>query len=255
MTPMWNKRWFSGLPQEVAFTFFVGQIYLPAAGISAFLTVLKHEVDMGISYRGTTDDYTDFFSDDLKTTAYHELAHSSHYAALGNSWYSQFMTAEIDEIINNFTSGNSPYGDGSNQNNSPIIALGESWAYHAGQFLADRQYGANSHEAHEQFTSYLNGDIAGLNCHLIALENFDPFLTTYPFRWIPKGLYYDLMDTRNDLNAVPRFTVIDDQVGGYTNQQFFNAFNSGITSLQAYRQNLVNGNNSQVINLFQQYGY
>ncbi len=252
MTPMWNKRWFSGLPQEVAFTFFVGQVYLPAAGVSAFLTVLKHEVDMGISYRGPTDDYTSFFSDDLKTTTYHELTHSAHYAALGNGWYSQFVDAEVNEVINTiFDSNNSPYGNGSNTFDSPIIALGENWAYHMGQFLADRQYGATSHEAHEQFTNYHNGDIAGLNCHLITLENYDPHLPNYPFDWIPKGLYYDMMDNRNENNPVV------DQVAGYTNQQFFNAFSSSITSLGAYRQNLPNINNQaiQVTNLFQQYGY
>ncbi len=255
MTPMWNKRWFSGLPQEVAFTFFVGQLYLPAAGVTAFLTVLKHELDMGISYRGATDDYTNFFSDDLKTTTYHELTHSAHYAALGNNWYSQFVTAEIDEIINNFTSGNSPYGDGSNQSNSPIIALGESWAYHMGQFLADRQYGNQSSCAGEQGTCYSNGSITGLNSHRIALEIFNPTFTSDPFYWIPKGLYYDLLDVRNETIATGG--PIDDNVSGYTNQQFFNAFNSSITSLEAYRQNLPNINNQavEVINLFQQYGY
>jgi len=253
MTPMWNKRWFSGLPQEVAFTFFVGLIYLPAAGVTAFLTVLKHEVDMGISYRGPTDDYTTFFSDDLKTTAYHELTHAAHYAALGNDWYGQFVNSEINQVINTFfNSDHSPYGDGNNMD-SPIIALGESWAYHMGQYLADRQYGAASREAHEQFTAYFNGNIPGLNCHLIALENYDPHLPNYPFNWIPKGLFYDMMDNRNENNPVV------DGVLGYTNQQFFNAFGSGITALAAYRQNLLqlNGNNqaAQVTNLFQQYGY
>jgi len=88
---------------------------------------------------------------------------------------------------------------------------------------------------------------------LIALENYDPHLPNYPFNWIPKGLFYDMMDNRNENNPVV------DGVLGYTNQQFFNAFGSGITALAAYRQNLLqlNGNNqaAQVTNLFQQYGY
>jgi hypothetical protein len=253
MTPMWNKRWFSGLPQEVAFTFFVSQIYLPAAGLTAFFTVLKHEVDMAISYRGPLSDYTSMFSDDLKTTVYHELTHSAHYLALGNGWYTQFVDAEINQIINTFFNQSaSPYGNGSNAD-SPIIALGESWAYHMGQYLANRQYGLSSSCAGEQFTCYNNNDIPGLNSHLVALENYNPLLSGFPFNWIPKGLFYDMIDTRNESSPVI------DQVSGYTNQQFFNAFSSSITSLGAYRQNLLlqNGNNqsAQVINLFQQYGY
>jgi hypothetical protein len=195
----------------------------------------------------------------IKTTVYHELTHSAHYVKLGNSWYSQFVGAEVNEVINTFFSSNKPYGDGSNTFDSPIIALGESWAYHIGEFFADREYGAASQPAGEQFTNYRNGDITGLNSHLIALENYDPHLTGYPFDWIPKGLFYDMMDTRNDINSVPRIVSINDQVTGYTNQQFFNAFSSNITDLTAYRQNLLqqNGNNQspQVINLFQQYGY
>jgi len=64
-----------------------------------------------------------------------------------------------------------------------------------------------------------------------------------------------LLDVRNETIATGG--PIDDNVSGYTNQQFFNAFNSSITSLEAYRQNLPNINNQavEVINLFQQYGY
>lgn len=251
-TPMWNKRWFSGLPQEIALTFFVSVLNPTSGGATAFETALKHEVDMGISYRGPLNNYTSMFSDDLKSIVFHELTHSAHYAALGNGWYSQFVNAEINEVINNLFSGNSPYGNGSNTFDSPIIALGESWAYHMGQFLADRQYGATSSDAGEQFTLYHNGDIAGLSSHLIALENYDPNLSGYPFDWIPKGLYYDMIDTRNE-TIFP----VSDGVAGYTNQQLFNAFNSNITSLGAYRQNLPNINNQavQVTNLFQQYHY
>jgi hypothetical protein len=91
-------------------------------------------------------------------------------------------------------------------------------------------------------------------CHLIALENYNPLTPNYPFNWIPKGLFYDMMDIRNEA-LVP----VTDAVSAYTNQQFFNAFNSNITALAPYRQNLLaqNGNNQsvQVTNLFQQYGY
>jgi len=83
--------------------------------------------------------------------------------------------------------------------------------------------------------------------------------TADPFHWIPKGLYYDLMDTRNDKITYPFQPLIDDQVSGYTNQQFFNAFSSSIKDISSYKTNLLqqNANNqsTQVLSLFQQYGY
>ncbi|HYM94523.1 MAG TPA: hypothetical protein VET23_10315 [Chitinophagaceae bacterium] len=91
------------------------------------------------------------------------------------------------------------------------------------------------------------------------MENYDPHLASYPFDWIPKGIYYDMMDTRNDATTNPQYVNINDQVAGYTNQQFFNAFSSSITTLGDYKTNLLqqsnNNQSAQVTNLFFQYGY
>lgn len=146
----------------------------------------------------------------------------------------------------------------SNQN-EPIIALGESWAYYMGEFLADRRYGNTlSTLRGNQGISYVNNSpVSGLSSHINVLEDFSPFRTADPFHWIPQGLYEDLLDTRND-NAFNASAVIDN-VSGYTNQQMFNSFNSGITTLQGYRINLLNTTTNttsgSVANLFQQYGY
>lgn len=68
-----------------------------------------------------------------------------------------------------------------------------------------------------------------------------------------------MMDTRNDITAIPIYANIDDQVSGYTNAEFFNAFSSSIYTLADYKTNLLlqNGNNQSVgVNsLFTQYGY
>src|SRR5205809_7979991 len=98
-----------------------------------------------------------------------------------------------------------------------------------GHFMADLKYGINSVGAVEQGITYFNGPIweggiqvanTGLNAHLNLLEDFSPARTNDPFRWIPQGLYYDLMDDRND-QAFGRIN-LNDVVTGYTNQQFFN---------------------------------
>lgn len=104
-----------------------------------------------------------------------------------------------------------------------------------------------------------NSPINLLSSHLNLLENFDPTRNADPFHWIPTGLFYDMIDTRNDATAIPRIVNIDDQVSGYTNQKFFNAFNSSIATLGNYKTNLLqqNGNSQsvQINSLFTQYGY
>jgi hypothetical protein len=93
-----------------------------------------------------------------------------------------------------------------------------------------------------------------LSSNLNLLEDFDPGRTSDHFYWIPQGLFYDMKDPRNENRPV-----VDGVSGYYTNQKMFNAFSSSITSLDAYKTNLLNqnGNNqsTQVISLFSQYGY
>lgn len=186
-------------------------------------------------------------SEQISETQFHEQAHAAHYNKVGNSWWTSFVNAELSEML----TSQPPYGNGSNSN-SPIIALGESWAYHTGHFMANMKYGADSDGAWEQGIEYRNGPIreggievanTGLNAHLNLLEDFSPARTNDPFRWIPQGLFYDLMDNRND-NAVvtPARVLLNDVVNGYTNQMFFNALDSDINSLPTFRLRLLNEN-------------
>jgi hypothetical protein len=192
---------------------------------------------------------------------FHELTHAAHYNKVGNSWWQTFVSAELNAIVH----GPAPYSDGSTANAS-YIALGESWAYHMGHFMADMKYGNNSDGATEQGITYRNGDIVeggfvvaitGLNAHLNLLEDFSPLRIDDDFHWIPQGLYYDLMDDRND-QAFGRINLNDD-VTGYTNQQFFNALDDDVTDLLNYRVRLLSENgNSQatgVTTIFNFYGY
>ncbi|MEO9020947.1 MAG: hypothetical protein ABI237_13140 [Ginsengibacter sp.] len=146
-------------------------------------------------------------------------------------------------------------GQGADPTYSPIIALAEGWAYHIGHYLADKRYGNQSSEQDDQGIAYLNNSPVNLlSSHLNLLENFSPYRTYDPFYWIPTGLFYDMIDVRNENSPV-----VDQVSGYYTNQKLFNAFSSSITALGAYKTNLLqqNGNNqsTQVTNLFSQYGY
>ncbi len=114
-----------------------------------------------------------------------------------------------------------------------------------GHFLADQKYGLNSSPTSNGQFRYGNNAIFPGSSHLNALEDFSPDRLDDPDRWIPQGLYYDLMDNRNDITATPIRVGIDDQVANYTNQQFFDALDDDVRSLRAFQARLLseNGNN------------
>lgn len=188
------------------------------------------------------------------------MSYADQYSKTELTWYLNFVSAELAEIFNYPSGSLNPYGPG-NDVNSPIIALGEAWAYYMGHFLANQQYTTKASKTAEQTGAdgygifyYPNGTNYP---HLEVLENFNPNLSSDPFHWIPKGLFYDLNDTRNDFLFDP--SMINDQVSGYTNQQLFNAFQSNIYTLQDFRikllQTTTNSTSAFVPNLFSQYGY
>jgi len=79
-----------------------------------------------------------------------------------------------------------------------------------------------------------------------------------PFRRIPEGIYYDMIDDRNDF-AVSGPPLPIDNVLNYTNQQLFQALGPNVKSMPQYRVRLLLENNNnqapQVIALFAEYNY
>lgn len=158
------------------------------------------------------------------------------------------------------SSGYSPCKDGSNSQ-SAIVALGEGWAYHIGHYFTDKRYGishsSNLYDDGQQAGYYNGSPTAGLSSHLNLLENFNPNSATDHFKWIPTGLFYDLLDPANETVAGLNF--VNDYVSGYTNAQMFNTFQSNIFTLQDYRTRLLqtvsNPTSGQVTGLFAQYHY
>ena len=87
------------------------------------------------------------------------------------------------------------------------------------------------------------------------MEYFKPSYTTDPFYWIPKGLMEDLID-----NGEPTFTLVNDQVSGYTISQIFGALQSDVTSVPQFQARLLQQNPGNITNtymnsLFASYGY
>lgn len=255
-TPLFHKRVLQTLPTPFINTVLISDNMVIAGGITALTTMLtRANIDIAFGYNTTS-----LASDAVKETIYHEMSHASHYTKAGTAFYTSFVNAELNEISLTLNTSNSPYGAGTDSY-APIIALGEGWAYFMGHYLADRRYTTNCSQAIEQGIGYTNGNpVAGLSSHLNLLEDFNPRrIDTDPFFWIPQGLMYDLMDNRNDNNAVPLRVPLDDIVSGYTIPQIFNALQSDINSMQSYKVRLLtqNANNqlAGVNTIFTFYGY
>ena len=204
---------------------------------------------MGLGYK------TDLLweSNKVKDLMYHELAHAAHFNKVGDNWWNDLVTAESFTITANlFNPDNRPYGLGQDGPHSEIISVAESWAEHVAQVFSDIQYNAFVSQKFKQGNSYTNGfPVSGLSSHLNAIEDFSPNRTVDPFRWIPEGIYYDMSDTRNELNPIV------DGVNGFTNLQFFNALDIDVRSMIQFRTRFLaeNGFNQAIVNLFAEYNY
>lgn len=248
-TPLFHKRYvFNVATQYVLF-----QISPIGSIVNNLIAVIKTQIDITIGWGyGST---AAVLSDKIKTSIYHELTHTVQYKNLGSPWFTSLFDSEISEII---FGTNKPYGPG-NDANAPIIALGESWAYYMGHYLADKTYGTSASCQSEQtgVTPTCNYN-ATFHPHIDVEENFNPNLSGDPFKWIPQGVYQDLRDNTNEQTLTLGF--VNDNVSNFTNQQMSAAFQSTIFTLQDYKAKLIllNAGNttvSQVSNLFVQYHY
>lgn len=217
-----------------------------AAYFNAFINGLVFRFyDMALGFT----EYSQFFkSEYVKSLMYHELSHAAHFQKIGQFSYNDLVTAETYTVTKYFLNSTlRPYGDGSDGAHSNFIALGESWANYIEQVFTDRHYGSNC--ATYNINGYFytaNAPVTGLNSSRINyLEDYSPYRIENTIRWLPIGLYYDLLDNRNDL--VGTRIALDDQVSGYTNKQFFDALDGDIKSPQNFKQRLLlENNNNQV---------
>jgi hypothetical protein len=232
---------------------------IPVAGplASQFAAVWSVRApDIKFGYGG---DYVSFFAtDQYCELVYHELSHAGHYAQVGNLWWIEFG---LNEFLN---SGDGTYG-ACCHNSSRKIAVGEGWAYHFGHYLSDKKWGLQCTTFPEQGTdigsfqnTLLFTNANGYSSQHNFLEEFNPNrdLSLDPNRWLPKGLFNDMMDQAG--NEPPQSSIIDN-VTGFTNQQFFQALLSNVNSIPDYKAKLLqqNGNSqqTQIDELFSQYGF
>ena len=232
---------------------------LPAVGsvvnlITALWSVRAPDIKFG--YGGN---YLSFLStDQYCELVYHELSHSAHYTQVGNSWWLNFGLNEY------FNPGSGTYG-ACCQSTSERIAVGEGWAYHFGHYLADLKWGSQCTTFPEQGTDignfentllFSNG--GGYSSQHNFLENYNPKRELFldPNRWLPKGIFNDMMDPTG--NEPPQSQIVDN-ISGFTNQQFYQALQNDVNSMSDYKARFLQQNNylqqTQINELFNEYGF
>jgi hypothetical protein len=176
-----------------------------------------------------------YYNSRLAQTTMHELSHASHYQRVGNVWWLLFITTTIKASS---VSGN-PYGD-------PVdyIDVAESWAQFLGTNYALRRYPGSQGIMDASVQSSPNGLVNGMTIDYQHYYRMDLLLENeywyYGGRWIPYGLYHDLMDDTNSAPNNPAETW--DRIQGVTIQQLYDAHNSSVTDMYRYRCNFRNQN-------------
>jgi hypothetical protein len=252
--PMWSKRAFDlNDPLKKLFINFVAQQHYITAGVAAFFSTLKGQMDLIIGY--ASSDYTcRLRSSQLRNIVYHELGHAQHFSQVGLDFWHQYA----DEITRNLLSSvfSDPYGPG----DDAIIGVSEMWGSFVEHWYGERHYknggssaffvSSNGKDYYSNFPFNI-----GLNPNFTALEMFNPKLQS---NWIPTGLPYDLWDNRNDI-SFGNEPQVRDLVFGFSIQQIFRALQNDVRSVPNFRQKLLLQNSNlqfnQVNALFEEYGY
>ena len=103
--------------------------------LSGYSSLLKTFLpDLTIGAGGGEADFADLYC-----SVMHEMAHASHYAQVGNAWWTQFITYIIRSYV---TEGREAYGSG-NGKDAGYCEVGEMWAYFMESVLFQDRYGGD----------------------------------------------------------------------------------------------------------------
>lgn len=103
--------------------------------LSGYSSILKTFLpDITIGAGGDGADFVDLYS-----SVMHEMAHASHYAQVGNAWWSRFIAYILRSYL---TEGREAYGSG-NGEDAGYCEVGEMWAYFMESVLFQDRYGGD----------------------------------------------------------------------------------------------------------------
>ncbi|TAE11072.1 MAG: hypothetical protein EAY72_10910, partial [Bacteroidetes bacterium] len=137
----------------------------------------------------------------------------------------------------------------------PSYQLYHGYAMYMGNYLASVRYGLNADAVLNQKRETI-GPIGMFTSHTRYLEEYSPRIQEDAYRWVPIGLYYDLIDPAS--NIVEPVSGILDQVDYFNNNALWRAITHPTTPLNMndfrIRLNSLLPNNTTLTNqLFQQY--
>ena len=159
-----------------------------------------------------------FYTDQIKETAYHEFAHASHYAKVGQ----QFWKENIRFVVDHKGYGNA--GDPGVERTDLI----EMWAYFMGREYAHKRYGANAHSL--RFSpNFTNSWYAYNENRYWPVDNASIFESGH----IPAGFLHDICDdnTYNIPRGLDEHTLItSDEISGYQLSTIYNQLDGSTTS-------------------------
>jgi hypothetical protein len=204
---------------------------------------------------GYADDASFLTTDRYCELVYHELSHAGQYSAVGNNWWLNLGIAESRNPGDGF------YGSCCTKY-APRIALAEGWAYFMGHYLSDKKWKLESTAFPEQGSFRENKDMEyfadtlGMSSHIFFLEAYEPGRLKDPDRWVPKGLFWDLIDEPSEKS--PNSGIVDD-VSGFTPSQLYHALRPDVGGIVDFKKRLLEENQNEqhdrVMDLFAQYGY
>ena len=165
-------------------------------------------------------------SDDLKSLAYHEIAHTSHYMLVGPDYWSKLVAAEVaaDGHGNQFS------------NDAGRIAICESWAeYLGGHHYVHRTYGATNSVPRDweinlerTWNETVNHITVGLHHDLV--DEGEPTFFNSQSSSVVSACNQDELDI---------CTIVEDQVSEFTNAQIFQSIPRQVTNIEQFRQRLI----------------
>ncbi len=159
----------------------------------------------------------------LNNAFFHEQAHAVHYAQVGNNYWAQYIgyIVDLDGYGNKTTNG------------AGRIAISEAWGFFIGNTFNAAKYTPLNNTIAQSERDQLENQIPVDN---ISFQ----FSTASSSGWIVFGLFHDMTDNAENSG----FTGVTDNVNAYNIQRIFGGLQTGVTTVQGFKNEVLNRNNN-----------
>ena len=233
-TPLWGHMNYGALTLEaIVNDLFGGNLNLAGNFPNLFNVMTGIVPDNYLRVCGTRE--PEDYCSRLAQTEFHELGHASQFLKVGERWYEEMQKGEI-------LSGSSSYGNPGDFAWGKV-QVAESWAEFIGTEYARRRYGDFGFKRSAMLGNpYIN--FTNLN-----QEKEDWFHS----RWIPSGIYYDLID-KDNLNPLED---VWDMVSSSNIANIYSVFSPSTENMCDYRVQFISAypgyNTSDIRTMFNHY--